>query len=344
VYVSGFEETDLPHSRTNSGGAEGYDELADGLSVAGGYDPYNTEALQTPPYDPTAAHAVDDTGPEERDGDEIPMEIAPPTHQGRAESTVEDDLDEADFYAGQGMYPEAMDVLRNLLAHYPNHRLIRAKLAEVEGMMTGGVAEDSIEVGNDSIEQEVDSHHSHHNGTDAGHGTDAIDLAELEEVGGDDLVDLDSDHAPKKRMPTVMLENPVEEGDAETHYDLGLAYKEMGLFDDAIKAFEKTLRAPGRAVQCHVMIGMCYREQGNSSEAIQQFKQGLHATPNDRERLSLHYEIANTYESIGDEAEALYYFETVLKRDPNFADAVQRAAYLRSRVGRGVRPADADDI
>ena len=59
----------------------------------------------------------------------------------------------------------------------------------------------------------------------------------------------------------------------------------MGLFDEATKAFEKAMRAPGREGQCRVMLGMCQREQGNPQEAIHQFKQGLHANPSDRERL-----------------------------------------------------------
>jgi tetratricopeptide (TPR) repeat protein len=116
----------------------------------------------------------------------------------------------------------------------------------------------------------------------------------------------------------------------------------MGLHDDAIKAFEKTLRSPGREVQCRVMIGMCYRESGNAQEAIQQFKQGLHANAHDRERLSLYYEIGITYEAAGDYGEALYYFEAVLKRDPNFADSAQRAVALREQGGRPTPPADDD--
>ena len=139
-----------------------------------------------------------------------------------------------------------------------------------------------------------------------------------------------------------MLEKPVDESDAETHYDLGLAYKEMGLYDEAVKAFEKVLRAPGREVQCRVMLGMCQREQGNPSEAIHQFKQGLHAAPSERERLTLYYEIGMTYESIGDGPEALYYFEAVIKRDPSFADAAQHADMLRGRVGHASPPPDDD--
>ncbi|MFT3695490.1 MAG: tetratricopeptide repeat protein [Kofleriaceae bacterium] len=136
-----------------------------------------------------------------------------------------------------------------------------------------------------------------------------------------------------------MLEKPVEEGDADTHYDLGLAYKEMGLFDEAAKAFEKAMRAPGREAQCRVMLGMCQREQGNPQEAIHQFKQGLHANPSDREALSLYYEIGVTYESIGDVGEALYYFEAVTKRDPKFADAGVRADQIRAS-GTAAQPDD----
>ncbi len=112
--------------------------------------------------------------------------------------------------------------------------------------------------------------------------------------------------------------------------------------DEAIKAFQKALRAPGRECGCRVMIGLCHREQNNHSEAIHQFKQGLHAEPSDRERQSLYYEIACTYELIGDLGEALYYFEMVLKRDPNFADVNQRVMQLRSQGGHA-RHSD-DDI
>ncbi len=310
VYVAGFEDTRAAGAHTASQPA--YDDVSDPLSVSGSYDPYGTEAVQTPPYDPMAAHNVDTSI------GAVDLAKAPPP---RAESLVEDDLDEADFYAGQGMYAEAMDVLRGLLERYPSHRLIETKLREVEALAVG-----------EPLGPEVEPTGS----------TEAIDLDEIEEVNVDDIEEL-ADSAPmssKKRRPTVMLEKPVDESDAETHYDLGLAYKEMGLHDEAIKAFEKVLRSPPREVQCRLMIGMCQRDMGNPSEAIHQFKQGLHAEPSERERQSLYYEIGVTYEAIGDYSEALYYFEMVTKRDPGFADAGARANALRAR---GMRPSD-DDV
>jgi pilus assembly protein FimV len=325
IYVNGFEETDVPPRLVgNVIDTSTYASVPDdSLHIAGSYDPYGTESVQTPASfaDPTVAHGV--------------------AAVGLGDSNIEDDLDEAEFYAGQGMYAEAIDGLNALLARCPGHRMVLAKLREIEALAAGGdgsidAGSDAVgDVGHDSIDQAVVG------------GTDAIDLDDLEEMGVEDLVELDADsrpvHHPKKRQPTVMLERPVDEGDSDTHYDLGLAYKEMTLLDDAIKAFEKALRAPGREVQCRVMIGMCLREMGNPSEAIHQFKQGLHAEPIERERQSLYYEIGITYEVMGDDSEALYFFEMVLKRDPSFADTAARAERLRARGGRPMHSHD-DDI
>lgn len=287
----------------------------DSFHASGGFDPYGTESLPTPvtSIDPTVA---DMAAPDFEGGGRV---------DARVESNIEVDLEDAEFYAGQRMYLEALDTLGALLARFPGNRMVLAKLREVEALAAAG--DGAPDLGQDSI--------------DAGGGTDAISIDDIEEVGVEDLVELDADSRPvtaaKKRQPTVMLERPVDEGDSDTHYDLGLAYKEMALLDEAIKAFEKALRAPGREVQCRVMIGMCLREMGNPSDAIQQFKQGLHAEPIERERQSLYYEIGITYEAIGDASEALYYFEIVLKRDPNFADTAARVERLRAGGGRAMR-------
>jgi tetratricopeptide (TPR) repeat protein len=300
--------------------AEAYD-TSDPLSVQGSYDPYGTENVQ-PTYEPTATGPIDD------------VLDTPPVGGSRAESLVEDDLEEVNFYSDQGMYAEAIDSLRALFERYPSHPLLLAKLRELEALEQG-------------IEPAL---HTPPSGQQAGHdGHDALDLDEIEEVSADDMLEEvepgeSGGHRSGKRKPSVMLEKPVDESDADTHYDLGLAYKEMGLHDEAIKAFEKVIRAPGREVQCRVMIGMCHREMNNPNEAIHEFKQGLHANASERERLSLYYEIGITYEAMGDYGEALYYYEAVLKRDPNFADSAQRADSIRGRGTRPSQPSAEDDL
>lgn len=329
VYATGYEDLDMPVTTAP------YADVTDPLSVSGGYDPYGTESAQ-PSYEATVMG-----------GALVEEAIDTPAVGGaRHESLVEDDLEEVNFYTDQGMYAEAIESLHTLFDRYPNHPLLLAKLRELEALEQG--IEPAIHTppaGQQSPAHVMDLHGSHEHT-----GTDALDLDEIEEVDADDMLEeVDSgesgaDRTGGKRKPTVMLEKPVDENDANTHYDLGLAYKEMGLLDEAIKAFDKVLRAPGREVQCRVMIGMCHREMNNHTEAITEFKQGLHASPSDRERLSLYYEIGVTYEVMGDPSEALYYYEAVLKRDPMFADAGQRADAIRQGGTRPSRTSFDDEL
>ncbi|HEY5922976.1 MAG TPA: tetratricopeptide repeat protein [Kofleriaceae bacterium] len=323
VYGGGYQQAEQPATTAS------YHDVADPLSVSGSYDPY-TDAQPQQGYDATVMG-----GPIMDDGVDTP-----PVGGSRAESLVEDDLEEVNFYSDQGMYAEAIDSLRGLFDRYPNHPLLTAKLRELESLEAGIEPQLHTPPAGQPRDVDVDAGHEHT-------GTDALDLDEIEEVSADDMLEeVEPGAAPArgggKRKQSVMLEKPVDDSDADTHYDLGLAYKEMGLHDEAIKAFEKVLRAPGREVQCRVMIGMCHREMNNPSEAIHEFKQGLHANASERERLSLYYEIGITYESMGDLGEALYYYEAVLKRDPNFADSAHRAEVIRKRGTRPSQPADDD--
>jgi pilus assembly protein FimV len=271
----------------------------------------------------------------------------PPFHHdggyaaARPPSSLEDDLDEVDFYVSQDMVVEAADLLRNLLDRHPGHPLITAKLRDLEAVASGypvdayeaepavgpahaGAIEAVVDLDDDEIEElDVD---------DVLETADALDDHEVahDHAPPSPVVAAVVAPAPRPSKPAVVLEKPIDDSDAETHYDLGLAYKEMGLYDEAIKAFEKLTNHAVRSVQCRLMIGLCRREQGNHSEAIHAFKAGLHAPQvNDREKQSLFYEIGVTYEAMGDVREALYYFEMVTKRDPGFLDTGDRLARLR---------------
>jgi tetratricopeptide (TPR) repeat protein len=216
---------------------------------------------------------------------------------------IDDDLDEADFFVAQGLYDSAREILQLVLATHPSHPLILAKLEEI-----------------DEIER-------------SGAGA-PVPAASPSPSSPDDSTLDRSNRKPRK--PSVMLQRPVEDEDADTHYDLGLAYKEMGLYEEAIQEFEKVLTTPQREVQCRLMMGLCFREHGDVLSAINQFKAGLHATSiSVSEQLSLYYEIAISYETgVNDAHEALYFYELIQKRERDYRDLQVRLTACREQLGR----------
>jgi pilus assembly protein FimV len=303
--------------------------------------------LRAPAVDDYSGYAADELAVDESSVINATVDdgyrAAGDSHLVAAGAGLEDDLEEAEFYVSQGMLEEAAAILHDLRARYGEHPLIVNKLRDLAAAQAQPRMASAAEVGDDAIEEEALA-------ADLSGGTDAISLDELEEIEPDDdeLEEIDPAQSISKKGPSVLLEKPIDDSDADTHYDLGLAYKEMGLWDEAQKAFEKVARAPGREVQCRLMIGLCQREQGNHSGAVHQFKIGLHAsTVTERERQTLYYEIGVTYEAMGDTGEALYYLEMVTKRDPGFLDAATRVNRLRAmgaRAGHGADRAMDDQI
>ncbi len=229
---------------------------------------------------------------------------------------LEDELDEADFFIQQQLWSDAREILVQLTQSHPNHPLVEAKLSELAAL-------------------------EHARGA-------PLELPEAPPVDpNDDLARLGQrpaapaiappETAPMPRTPTVRVVIPDDETSSsenavaqfEAHYDLGIAYKEMGLLDEAIAEFNIAMQDPQRQVLCHMMIGLCYLNKGLMADAIAQFKGGLYAERiQERERLALYFELGQVYEQLADVREALYYYEKVAKRDPHFRDVDQRILAL----------------
>lgn len=123
----------------------------------------------------------------------------------------------------------------------------------------------------------------------------------------------------------------VEAQDADTHYDLGIAYKEMGLLDDALHEFEVALGGKGRKkeLDCLTMIAMCRLEKGEPAAAVDAYQRALRSellTP--EAARAIHYELAGAFEAMGDLASALQSIQKVVKADPRYRDAGAVAARL----------------
>src|SRR5258706_6032098 len=78
----------------------------------------------------------------------------------------------------------------------------------------------------------------------------------------------------------------ISESDAGTHYDLGVAYREMGLYTDAINEFSLAARDPARDCVCQSMIGSLYRQlvPPNFEAAIDAIIRGMNASHKTREQ------------------------------------------------------------
>ena len=227
---------------------------------------------------------------------------------------VEETLDEVDFFLAQGLFDAARNTLEDALSAHPGHPLLEEKLEEVSELQLMSRAsfrqpatdEDESFALAERLAEELGDEH-------------------VEDLSGSDVLDVDEVFEAFKKG----VEQQIGLEDTDTHFDLGIAYKEMGLIEDAMKEFELAMRNPQRECICQTMIGLCYMEQGKTTDAISRFKRGLYAeAKTDREELGLYFELGHAYELLQDPKEALYYFQKVAKRDPEFREVDRRIANL----------------
>jgi tetratricopeptide (TPR) repeat protein len=121
------------------------------------------------------------------------------------------------------------------------------------------------------------------------------------------------------------------EGDVETHFDLGIAYREMGLFEDAIGEFRYALGSPSRRVDALQMMGLCAIDLGRGQDAVGHLEQALASpeVPGEREA-PLRYELGRAYQVLGDRVRALDAFRRVRELAPDYQDVAERIAALAS--------------
>jgi tetratricopeptide (TPR) repeat protein len=131
----------------------------------------------------------------------------------------------------------------------------------------------------------------------------------------------------------------LDEKDFETHYNLGIAYKEMDLHDEAIEEFRLAARDPGRTLACAELLGLCYLAKGDAAAAVREFQAGLDVGGHSQEAYhSLRYNLGAAYEAQGDLRGALDSFEALQSEDAQFRDVSTRVRDLRERVPVAAAP------
>ncbi len=122
--------------------------------------------------------------------------------------------------------------------------------------------------------------------------------------------------------------------DYDTRYNLGIAYKEMGLIDEAIAEFQLAAKDPTRLLECSSMLGICFLEKGMPKLAVKWFEKGLQ-TPgrSEDEYFGLRYDLAAAYEADGDLNKAVGILLDLHGQDPGFRDVGDRLRALRAATG-----------
>lgn len=139
----------------------------------------------------------------------------------------------------------------------------------------------------------------------------------LDSVG--DLFD-SIDTAPRG----VKFGNEMESSDAQSHFDLGQAFKEMGLYDEAINEFRQASRDASRRVECLIMQCACLRERGELDKAISMLQALLKPGLREDESCAIKYELAAGYEAAGKKEEANLLLNEINVTNPGFRDISSR--------------------
>lgn len=129
------------------------------------------------------------------------------------------------------------------------------------------------------------------------------------------------------------------EGDYDTRYDLGIAYREMGLFEDAIGEFKICLESPRRRFDSLFLMGLCARDLGRHVDAVHHLEQALALPDLPEDRLAgVFFELAIAQSLAGDLDRARANMRRVLELDPRFPNAAERLGELERQAKGGASP------
>jgi tetratricopeptide (TPR) repeat protein len=242
---------------------------------------------------------------------------AAPVEEGRAETMMRQELESVDFYIAQGYADIATDTLEMLERQFGPHPDIEARREKLAGRDT----QPDIEFGSDSNYVSL-----------AGDGNNNVGAASPPKAG------IDAGLAELFEEFRAAEEGDEVREDFETHYNMGTAYKEMDLIDEAIQEFQtsvglvKPRDGTSRFLQCCNMLGHCFVQKGMPEAAVLWFKKGLSAPGHtEDEYQALRYELASAYEQLGDLKRAREFYTEVYGVDVSYREVAEKLSQLRQK-------------
>ena len=132
----------------------------------------------------------------------------------------------------------------------------------------------------------------------------------------------------------VRFGNEMDNSDAQSHFDLGLAFKEMGLYDEAINEFRQASLDASRRFECLILQGACLRDRGEYDTAESMLNALLKPGLSLEDSSAVKYELVLTYECAGKTDQATQMLNDIDSSNPGFRDVSSRlnAANLESSL------------
>lgn len=230
------------------------------------------------------------------------------------------ELQQLDLFVQQELYEDAVRILERLEADHPRSQDLAERRLRLKSK---GVLLDDVPAATEAPEDLFADE------------DDYIDLAaELEqELAAEEAM---VDEATGRGQDEALLEEvfrefqkgvaeQLSEEDSDTHFNLGIAYKEMGLLGEAIREFQISSRDPDYLVESCSMIGVCYIEQGMPDRAAEWYEKALASSLLGPEASqALRYDLAASLEMAGDPVRAVGLFEQIYAADASYRDVAAR--------------------
>lgn len=291
-----------------------HDSLANQLEDSGELAPENETVtdfvldLAALPAQPVTASSF--AAPEQNLAQLLELELKPFAEtDDAAQAEIPVELEEVEFLLQQGLLGEAEHLGQKLLESHPQSERAKQLLEEVKRRRPAPTASDGY-----------------------------YDLA-AEIIKEDELEKAVITKSGRFRVDSVVTEGrgvepQIDENDVESHYNLGIAYKEMGLCEDAVAEFDYAMRHPSRKIDCLTLKGICLVDLERFEAAEAAFRAGLGEQElSSDERMSLYYELGLLLERRGRMEEALRAYQEVADLDMFYRSVGEKLQAIKKQLG-----------
>ncbi|MEA2204750.1 MAG: hypothetical protein QOE77_1526 [Blastocatellia bacterium] len=257
------------------------------------------------------------------------------------------ELESVDFYINQGYADIALDTLSLLEKQFGRHADIDIRRELLQSPPTPATTEAP---GGQQISPDTKSPTA-----DAPPATEPVTAAAspaVKKSAPDAKLDPGLAEIMEEFRAAAEAEEPeASEGDYETHYNLGLAYKDMYMQDEAVEEFQiaaglvRPGDGTGRYLQCCNMLGHCFLEKKLPRLAVMWFRKGLDAPGHSEDEYqALRYELGAAYEEMGNLDQAIETFSEVYGVNVSYRGVAERLEQLQARKnGNQETPATVQD-